>query len=257
MLTLEEVADFKETDQNEPTITAIKALEDIKQKPTAEKWEDYWRSYTAPQEPNYLRRGKYFRWKGRFVEAPVNTEAKFAAELNRRLFRKYMAGADAIAEFGCGSGKNLIQMRDEIPSARRYAYDRSHSAVELSKGIASGRQFDMVAPTPTPELRGHKDLVVFTSGAMEQLGFDYRAFLHYMLELNARTYVHVEPIVEFYDNTKSFDYLAKQYHIGRDYLAMFLTALRSTVGVKIERMERVGFGNQYNEGYSTVVWHTR
>lgn len=257
MLELEEVTEYEAIDQNAPLIEAIKALDNLRLKPARENWDAYWRGFEKPADPTYLQRTNTFRWRGRYVRAHAGTEALYAAELNRRLFKRYLKGAQGFAEFGCGSGKNLLQMCEFDPQVRRYGYDWSASAVSLVSGIAHGKVFDMQNPAQTPELRAEIRLAVYTSGSMEQLGDNFRPFLDYLLSLKAAVYVHVEPILEFYRDDKVFDYVAREYHARRGYLGRYLTELRADTGVKIEHCDRMGFGNFHNEGYSVIVWHVK
>ena len=69
--------------------------------------------------------------------------------------------------------------------------------------------------------------------------------------------VHLEPLVELYDEDSLFDYPAIRYHRKRGYLDGYLTALR-----KLERegraeildTRRLQFGSFFQEGYSLVMW---
>lgn len=255
MLTIDEVASYREIKQDSSTIHVLQTLDNIKARPTQENWDGYWSNFSIPQPPTYLRRTTTFRWEGRYVEADPETEVKFAEELNNRIFTKYLDGLDAIAEFGCGSGKNLVQLSKMFPSMRRYAFDWSPAAVKLNSVHATTGVFDMTNPRALPELNDEKNLAILTSGALEQVGCNYKNFLSTLQSLKAKIYIHIEPIIELYNNDKLFDYLAIQYHKRRDYLGTFMTDVAKDNTVVYHK--RTGFGNIYNEGYSVLIWELK
>jgi len=251
MLTLEELGiQYEEMSSYTNVVTDIaKILAHSTSKPRHHNWEAYWKTFSSPRQPTYLNRSNVFRYNGKYIVAPEDTEAKFFAALKDRCFKKYLTDVTAIAEFGIGSGGNLIQLNQMWPDKILYGYDWSEAAVKLTNNISNNLVFDMSRPTP---LLMNKPLGVFTCGALEQLGDNYPQFLSFLPTLDAAIYFHIEPFIELYDEKSLFDALAIAYHKKRDYLGRYLTDLKSRF--KIVDCIRTGFGNYLNEGYMVVAW---
>lgn len=256
MLTLEEIGvNYTIPDQNNTILDIFTEMDKIGLHPEQHNWNDYWKEFNEASDPTYFRRTNTFRYNGKYIEAPVDTEAKFNRELKNQYFLKYFFNFTSVVEYGCGSGSNLKILREILPKVQLYAVDWAPSAVELVSNIAKSEVFDMKNPS---KLEWQDDLKskigVLTSGSMEQLGEDYNKFLNYMLELKADVYLHFEPIIEFYEESTLYDYTALTYHKKRNYLGKFLTTLESIPNVEIIEKTRTGFGSKWNEGYNTIIW---
>lgn len=225
-------------------------LTDTKHKPQQTNWDSYWATQQAQHNPTYLHRSQIFRYNGRYIIANADAEATFSAALRTKLFQQYFAGLDAVAEFGCGSGNNLAQLHKLYPQIACYGYDWAPAAVKLVQQQCTAEVFDMCRPNPSVVQIKEPCFGVLTHGAMEQLGTDFMAFFDFLRGLTATVYVHVEPLIELYDNTE-FDQLAVDYHMKRGYLGKFLTELRKYYDPIVCR---TGFGNRLNEGYMIAVW---
>ena len=69
--------------------------------------------------------------------------------------------------------------------------------------------------------------------------------------------VHIEPIVELYDECNPLDFLAGVYHRKRGYLEGFLPHLQALERKKkIELLEvtKATFGGIHHMAYSVIVW---
>jgi len=198
------------------------------------------RSYVLPQTPNFLR--------------------TFHALFCRIIFERYFSEMSAIWEFGCGTGHNLLLAAEVMPGKPLTGLDWAASSVALVEnlreyGNISGRLFDMFSPDfglPVPE-----NSAFLTVHAMEQLGKGYGPFLDFILIKKPSRCVHIEPVVELYEETNLLDYLAAKYHRRRGYLEDFLPALyrlQENGKIEIEKVARSFVGSVYDEGYSLIVW---
>lgn len=93
---------------------------------------------------------------------------------------------------------------------------------------------------------------VVTFHALEQLGKNFRPFLNFLLEAKPKVIIHVEPLIELYEDNL-LDYLAVQYHRKRGYLEGYLEAVINS-GAEILELKRNHFGSLYHDAYSVLVW---
>lgn len=179
------------------------------------------------------------------------------------LFRKYFEGMDSIFEFGCGTSLNLLDLTRIFPQKPLYGLDWTQASCtivnmlgELRKINMKGILFDMYHPNPTLDLTPNDG--VFTIGAPEQLGNDFRPFLAFLCEKAPGICIHFEAMDELCTAPTLSDYLIKRYSRAGNYLNGFLTALREfeTRGLAdILQIQRT-FGGQSREGDSFVVWRS-
>jgi hypothetical protein len=69
--------------------------------------------------------------------------------------------------------------------------------------------------------------------------------------------VHLEPVLELYDEATLFDYLAIRCHTTRNYLKNWLSdirALEKSGKAEIIEEKRLQFGDRYHEAYSVIAW---
>lgn len=181
------------------------------------------------------------------------------------LFDRYFRQMRSVCEFGCGSGFNLVALARQLPGKRLLGVDWSRSANEsvdlIRKALdidVSGRHFDFFAPDRSLALG--RDCGVLTMCALEQVGARHDAFLGYLLDAEAGVCVHMEPLLELYDESRLVDHLAARYHRKRGYLQGFLPALHaleSSGRIELLDVRRFYFGSLYHEGYSYVAWRPR
>jgi len=212
--------------------------------------------------PKFIRPSHVIRFQGDYiVPASIEFEREFYAVLRLWLFETFLAGADVVFEFGCGTGFNLAELAQMYPQRPLVGLDFVQSSCDLVNKAAShfgwnvqGRRFDM--RKPSGDLRLGHDSAVLTIGAIEQLANEVDPFLAFLLEQKPRVCLSVEPMVELYGDTLC-DSLAKRFHRKRGYTTNYLARLRQFEAegrIAIERVKRTGFGSQMMEGYSYVVW---
>lgn len=229
-------------------LAILKAIDAAKFSPhRRDVWERCWSE--SGTVPRYFSSGAC-RQGGRIVDDPSLEYALFC-KLRASVFERYFKGMRRVYEFGCGNGQNLVALRDADLIA--VGLDWSAAACEHVRSIGfEAYQFDMFAPGDE-----RLDGAVLTVHAMEQLGAGWGPFLDYLVRQRPSVCVHIEPILELYDNMKLLDYLAIQYHKKRGYLSVFLPALTARTDVQILEVTRSHFGNLYHEAYSVVAWRPR
>lgn len=213
--------------------------------------------------PKYFKPWTYLRFQRRYIK-PVDTQfqVNFLTAVRQWLFHHYLADAQTIYEFGCGTGLNLVMLAQMFPDKTLHGLDWTAASQKILQLIAQhhgwplhGRSFDLFAPDSRVRLAPRS--AVFTIHSLEQLGGRHGPLISYWLEQAPAICVHIEPVLELYDPDHLLDYLAIQYHRKRGYLENFLTTLRQLEQegrADILRVHRCGFGDFFNEGYSIVVW---
>ena len=169
---------------------------------------------------------------------------------------------NTIYEFGCGTGFNLAELAQLFPQKKYHGLDFVNSSKEIIDSIAktykwnmNGHVFNMISPDKYFELES--DSLIFTIGSIEQLASKFDVFLQFLIVKKPALCIHVEPIVELYDEKLLFDYLAIKFHKKRGYTQGMLPRLKEleTQGnIKIEKVKRLYFGSLFMEGYSYIVW---
>lgn len=214
-------------------------------------------------EPRYFR-ADVARWNGGYVvpEQPRFEHDLFGV-LRRLVFATWCADADTVVELGCGTGANLVALAAQCPGVTGIGGDWTTASQGLLAEAARatghrlrGVRFDMFHPAQAG-LRLDRDTVVLTVHALEQLGTRFQPLLDWLVAAGPRRGVHVEPILELYDDAQLLDVLARDYHRRRGYLDGFLPALRrlADVGrIRIVAERRVRLGSLFHEAYSIVVW---
>jgi hypothetical protein len=231
-----------------------------------ERWERGWGEILARVKrdgvtetslaPQYFRHTT-MRLAGRYIRAEsTDFEPKLYRAIKDRLFRDYLGEAEHIVEIGCGTGLNLLQLRELYPDARLTGADWARPSQELVAMIpgVAGVRFDMRTLEAGDSL-GIDDLTaVLTLHAMEQLGGDFGPLLDFLVVSQPHIVLHLEPVAELYDPGDPFDAAALAYHHKRGYLSGYLTALRRRLDVKIEQVQRLRFGSPFHEAYSLIMW---
>jgi len=245
-------------------LTVLKRLEDAAPHADAAKWELGWkealeRFRAMPCEaslvPEFIR-NLPVRCKGRFYAGL--SERDYVQVMQRWLAEQFL-DCQAVYEFGCGTGFNLVALAHRLP-ADLCGFDRSKHAVELVREVGvkldlpiGADRFDMLEPRPIdfPPNTG-----VFTFGAMEQLG-DFRPFIDWLIERKPLRVVHIEPIPELLDENNLVDWLSLQFHKKRGYTVGLLPYLQTHEKVEVLQIERSHFGSLMLESYAKVIWRPR
>jgi len=238
-----------------------------------ERWEKGWAQNRdsfikeagnpAHLVPKYIRPNQPLRIDQCYVEAnDTDFELNWVEVFRNWLFQTYLADFGSIYEFGCGSCFNLALLAKMYPNKRLYGLDWATSSVDIANEMGkihgwniSGSVFDFFAPDQN--IRIDKDSAILTFGALEQTGTDYKDFLQYILDSSPKLCVHVEPMLEWYDDKNLVDYAAIRFHEKRNYWRGFeakLKELESDGKVEILKSKRSYFGSLYIEGYSQLIW---
>ena len=244
----------------------------LSQEHRGQNWEDCWTwnldqfresPYEASLVPNYyLRHGtRPLRLRGRFIQPHHSTfQLAFFRALRAHLVETFVEPhPDApLYEFGCGSGHNLFALK------RRFGHrqavigaDLSPSACTLANLVGTGGvRFDLLDPEKY-KMEVLPESIVMTFGALEQVGTCAQEFINWLIKKRPRLCIHVEPLLEFYDQNDPLDRLPIQYHVARKYLKGLVPLLCGMQEVEIVAKRKVRFGDLFNDGYSFIVWRPK
>ena len=150
-----------------------------------------------------------------------------------------------------------------FPKKELFGMDFTSSAIEilsllkhrLSYNI-NGYKFDFCKPDYKLKIKPNS--AVFTFAALEQIGNRHKDFIKYLIDNNPDVVIHMEPIVELYDDENLLDYLSKCFHEKRQYLCGLLPYLRKLAldeKLQIDKVKRLNLGNHNHEAYTLIVWH--
>ncbi|HLG14363.1 MAG TPA: class I SAM-dependent methyltransferase [Blastocatellia bacterium] len=213
--------------------------------------------------PKYIRQNQPLRLDQSYI-TPVHQdfELNWYEVFRLWLFRTYFDEVDTVYEFGCGTGFNLAVLAQLYPSKTFYGLDWTAASRDIVNQLAktygwkmTGLLFDFFSPDKRVKIA--ENSAILTIGALEQTGRDYETFLHYLLSASPRLCVHVEPIVEWYDENNLLDYAAIRFHKKREYWEGFPNRLRELERegkVEVLKAKRSYFGSLYLEGYSQLIW---
>lgn len=269
------VLECEERDQ--VILEALKRIETDQQRVGAEErkevWEGGWsenlRAFCdtnydlSALVPRFIRPNQAIRLDRQYI-VPSNPtfELDYFSVFRLWLFRKYLADASAVYDFGCGTGFNLVALAQMYPDKALYGFDFVPSSVELIRKIRevygwniTGGLFDMTRPSEDVEIKPGG--VVLTFGAIEQLSGRFEAFLQFLLRRPPTLCISLEPTVELYDESNLLDYLAIKFHRKRGYTEGYLPRLReleSQGAIEILKVKRLYFGSLYMEGFSLMIW---
>ena len=207
--------------------------------------------------PAFVRSGQPVRWKQEFWHPDENQNELTHIRYMQKWIAAWLEDCGHIAEFGCGTGFNLVALAKMFPDKYFTGYDFAQSAVDLVHQVAwalnlkiDAKGFDMKYPVEwMPDNSG-----VFTFGAIEQLAGDFKVFMEYLLINKPKIVVHVEPTIELYDPANEVDALAIRFHRKRGYTVGLLPWLQNDPRVKMIHVERTGFGSLMMESYNLLVW---
>ena len=197
------------------------------------------------------------------VEDPLFEHKVYVTLLNF-LFSKYLLGYRKIVDLGCGTGTSLYLLSQINRKAELYGCDWVPESQEIVNAIGrslggsiSGLNFDMKTAIGQHTLPIDNETAVITIHSMEQLGSNFVPFLELMLKKKPKLVLHVEPLVELYDEDNLFDKMAVTFHRQREYLEGYLTRIRELARegrVEIITERRLQFGSTWHEAYSLLVW---
>jgi len=213
--------------------------------------------------PKFIRPNKIIRYKQQYIQ-PYDPyfEKHFVELLQCWLFNKYMSAYDNIYEFGCGSGMNLIALARMFPNKHLTGVDFVEPAVKLAQEISahynfniSSRMFDMTHPDHKMTIKDNS--CVLTFGVIEQLGGKFHDFIDYVIRQGPGLCIHIEALIELYDENNLADYLVIKFLRQRGYSQEFLTFLQTLEKkslIEIVKIHRPQIGSLYLEGYNYIIW---
>jgi hypothetical protein len=223
-----------------------------------EQWERGWEENlnTNSYKPKYFDKYPIQRFNGQLVRAvSPNYEQEMLYSIVDELAEKYLKGAEHIYEFGCGTGHNMLRVRQINKDAILYGCDWTESSNKLVEKLGfKAINFDYFNP---PQDRLEPNAAVYTVVSLEQVGKKYKKFVKYLLKSKPKIVVHIEPIPELLDENNLLDYLSIKYMEKRRYLSGYLKHLRSLEQrgyLKILEARRSGIGSMFIDGYSIIVW---
>ena len=213
--------------------------------------------------PKYIRPNQPLRLDQNYVmPSDPSFELNWYEIFRLWLFRTYFSDVGSVYEFGCGSGFNLTVLAKLYPEKVLYGLDWAAASIDIVNELAKaygwsmqGLLFDFFAPDESVKIADNS--AVLTIGAVEQTGRDWESFLQYLLKASPELCVHVEPILEWYDENNLIDYAAIKFHKQRNYWEGFpnrLIELKNEGKVEILKTKRSYFGSLYIEGYSQIIW---
>jgi hypothetical protein len=217
----------------------------------------------ASLKPKYFRDSRWLRFRGELISLDdQQAESKIFDLIRHYLFLTYCSKSDMIAEFGCGSGYNLLCLARLFPGKQIRGYDWVEPSVEIANLLGSrlgadisGSLFDMTRPDWNARLP--ESATVVTIHAMEQLGDQFQSFVEFLLREKVSRVVHLEPICELYNPMVLLDCLALIYHRHRNYLWGYLANLQKLEAsgkLIIEKVKRIHFGSRFHEAYTILIW---
>jgi hypothetical protein len=213
--------------------------------------------------PGYYQRGQtVMRIEGKFIlpEEPLFEYHSFEV-IQAWLASTFIDHVDTVYEFGCGPAHNLLAFASIYPKKKYFGLDwaipsqKIITEIRKKKGFnIEGLRFDMFHPETAPVIEAGS--AVFTIGAMEQLGNSYEGFFEYLLNQDADTYVHIEPIIEMHPRDTLIGYLGAKYMEKRGYLNGYLDMLYSYEKegkITITHCRPV-MGSTYCIGWCLIAW---
>jgi len=237
------------------------------------QWEKGWGEnlaeldHTKEKEavsPHYFGKYRINRLSGEFINAESQDyERNMLYVILDYTFDKYLRNVKNIYEFGCGTGHNLLRVREVNPDANLIGLDWTKVSQKIIKKMAdsgvvkniSGFNFDFFKPDQ--KIKISKNSAIYTVAALEQVGGNYKKYVSYLIKNKPDICLHVEPIAELLDENRLIDNLSIKYFKKRHYLDGFLNHLRileKEGKIKIHEAKRSNIGSFYIEGYSIIVW---
>lgn len=214
--------------------------------------------------PHYFGKYEINRLNQTFVKGvSLNYEKNIFYIVVYYVFDKYLREFENIYEFGCGTGQNLLKVREVNPFASLFGLDWAKSSQKIIKKMTDlnlvknikGYNFDLFKPDKKIKLADNS--AVYTLGSLEQVGLNYKAFVSYLLKNKPAICINIEPIAELLDENKLIDNLAIKYFRKRNYLNGYLDYLRGLEKenkITIIEVKRTHIGSMFAECYSVIVW---
>lgn len=216
--------------------------------------------------PKYFFKTNISRIDNRLIRVKSkNFDYKILNIITSYIFEKYLKKEKNIIEFGCGTGHNIINLRNINKTANIYGLDWSHYSQKILDIISKkdhkikGYFFDYFKPSlhNIKKINRRDNFSCFTVASLEQVGKNFKKFIKFLKKENPKLIVNIEPINELLSEDKLLDYLSNKYCEKRNYLAGYhkhLKELERKKKIKIIEEKKSYFGSCYINGYSIIVW---
>jgi SAM-dependent methyltransferase len=236
-------------------------------------WEQGWRenlqTYVASGSlddlaPRYFGKEPLVRWRQRYIRALHSSlEYRMFGLLLDWIIDEWLLAPEHVYEFGCGTGHNLLRVRERHPQAKLTGLDWAETSQAVIRRIATtigddrleSRRFDYFNPDYSLTLE--EGATVITVASLEQTGDQFKGFIDYLSGQPIERVIHVEPISELLDPDNLLDYLSIRYFRARNYLnglVDYLHLKESRGDLQILRQQRSFVGSFFIDGYSLVMW---
>lgn len=213
-------------------------------------------------KPKYFRPSKFFRYD-KTVIIPENNHIEYDlfTVIRYYLFQQFFSGYDSIYELGCGSCQNIYLLSKLFPKKNICGLDWTIASKKIAdyigkknNGNVKGLIFDFMKPSEQLEIGNNS--IIFSIHSLEQLGLRYEELLLFLLKKKPALVLHYEPIVEVFDKSNVYDYLALMYCEKRNYLKGYLTTIHNLFkSGKIEIIKEIRpcIGGIYHDS-SVIIW---
>lgn len=214
--------------------------------------------------PKYFNKFPIIRWKQQFIEPNSGSMEQDALSLIIHwLIEEYANGCSGIYEFGCGTGSNLVKIRDFKPDVELWGLDWVQSSQELIRLIAKNTMdsnlhcanFNYFEPDKKFIIKDNS--AVLTVASLEQTGGNFSEFIDYLLAQGPKVVIHIEPMWDSLNPENLPDYLSIKYMKKRNYLnglKHYISELERNNQINIMVNKRSYLGSFYVDGYSVLVW---
>lgn len=226
------------------------------------QWEAGWQENLNELSiiPHYFGKYPVIRFRQNLIK-PLTKDFEYysLAIITDWLFEKYFKNATAVYEFGCGTGHNLMRLKEINRQAELWGLDWAKSSQKIIKKLglhAAG--FDLFKPDRKFRLRPNS--CILTVASLEQLGKRFKPIVRYWLKNQIKLCVNIEPVNELLDKDNQWDRLSIRYSRKRNYLEGYLIYLRQLEKqgkIEILQQQRTFIGSLLIDGYSVIVWSPR
>lgn len=233
-------------------------------------WNENYKNFAESSDfkdlvPKYVVNNdvKPFRLNQKYIKSNIDLfEMKFYEIYREWIFKNYFNGFDNYYEFGCGTGHNILALNKIYPQTNIIGTDFVDPPSKILNLIGkkfglniSGDVFDMKQPNKNFEIKPNS--LIYTCGSIEQINSEFHNFFDYLFEKKPKRCVHIEPVIELYDQENLIDYVASLYYSKRGYTAGMLPHLQNLEldkKIKILKITRPYFGSFMMEGFNLIVW---
>ena len=232
-------------------------------------WQENYENYKQSKNlsdviPKYFNKIPLIRWKQEWIQPNSPTmEYDMLGLIVNFITDSYLEDFSNVYEFGCGTGHNLLRIRNRMPDVNLIGLDWATSSQALIRQVAvdtsdpkfTGENFDYFKPNRDLKIRDNS--AVITVASLEQTGSKFNEFIDYLVEQKPSLVIHIEPMWEPLDETNLLDYLSIKYFEKRNYLnglQKYIEHLENQGKAEIVKKDRTYVGSFYIEGYSLLVW---